>query len=169
MRALLFACVLIVLAAASAPGLVSRYIERSAGASAAGPAATEPAPAPAPAVEIRAERDGHFYVEPLVNFRPVRMMVDTGATVVALRQSDAAAAGIRVRPSDFRHLVQTANGTTRAAEALIESLLVEDIEVRDVRALVMPDDQLAVSLLGGSFLHRLRRFEVADGTLIFEN
>jgi predicted aspartyl protease len=34
---------------------------------------------------------------------------------------------------------------------------------------VLPDDQLAISLLGGSFLGRLARYEVRDGTLIFEN
>ncbi len=96
-------------------------------------------------------------------------MVDTGATVVALRASDAAAAGIRVRDADFVNPVQTANGTTNAAEALLESIAVSDIELHNVRALVVPDDRLAVSLLGGSFLHGLRRFEVADGTLVFEN
>ena len=38
-----------------------------------------------------------------------------------------------------------------------------------MRAFVLPDELLWVSLLGGSFLNRLARFEVADGTLIFEN
>jgi aspartyl protease family protein len=38
-----------------------------------------------------------------------------------------------------------------------------------VRALILPDDRLKVSLLGGSFLAKLKRFEVADGTLVFEN
>ncbi len=120
-------------------------------------------------VEVKAERDGHFYVDAEVNFRPVRLMVDTGATVVALRVSDAAAAGIRVRDADFVNPVQTANGTTNAAEAMLESISVSDIELRNVRALIVPDAQLSVSLLGGSFLHGLRRFEIADGTLTFEN
>ncbi len=99
----------------------------------------------------------------------MRLMVDTGATVVALRVSDAAAAGIHVRDADFTNPVQTANGTTNAAETTIESISVSDIEVRNIRALIIPDDQLAISLLGGSFLHGLRRFEVADGRLIIEN
>jgi aspartyl protease family protein len=120
-------------------------------------------------VEVKAERDGHFYVAAEVNFHEVRFMVDTGATVVALRESDAAAAGIRPRPADFLYPVQTANGTTNAAEALLDSVTVAEIEVRNVRALVLPDEQLSVSLLGGSFLNGLDRFEVTDGTLIFEN
>ena len=47
--------------------------------------------------------------------------------------------------------------------------MVEDIEVQQIRALVIPDDQLSISLLGGSFLNGLERYEVAEGTLIFEN
>ncbi|MND06816.1 hypothetical protein D3C83_284300 [compost metagenome] len=56
-----------------------------------------------------------------------------------------------------------------AAETEIDSIVVEDIEVPRVRALVLPDDQLSISLLGGSFLNGLQRYEVADGRLIFEN
>ena len=104
-----------------------------------------------------------------INARPVHLMVDTGATVVALRQSDAVSAGIRLMPGDFTNPVQTANGTTMAAETEIDSIMVEDIEVQRIRALVLPDDQLSISLLGASFLNGLERYEVADGTLIFEN
>ena len=99
----------------------------------------------------------------------MRLMVDTGATVVALRASDAAAAGIRPLKSEYTSPVQTANGTTMAAETTLDSIVVDDIEVRHIRALVVPDEQLSLSLLGGSFLNGLERFQVADGTLIFEN
>src|SRR5688572_27353228 len=172
MRQLLFACIVIAVTAAAAPGLFTRYIEgRSGGAPAAEEAASAGSGSPVGArqVQIEAERDGHFYVDAEINFRPVRLMVDTGATVIALRQSDAAAAGIRPRPADFEHPVQTANGTAYAAAASLDSVAIRDIEVSGVRALILPDDKLSMSLLGGSFLNRLARFEVADGTLIFEN
>lgn len=178
MRPLIIASFLIALAAASAPGFVARYLALSgtagslpaAHASRAG-AENERATRKVAAgqVAIEAGRDGHFYVDAEVNFRAVRMIVDTGATVIALRQSDAHAAGIRPRPADFDHPVQTANGTAYAAAAKLDSVAVRDISIGGVRALILPDDQLSVSLLGGSFLNRLARFEVADGTLIFEN
>jgi aspartyl protease family protein len=180
MRTLLVISLLIGGIAVAMPSLFTSYMGRTArhaSVQAAVPEASDETSA-TPAtqkndgsrqVEIRAERDGHFYVDANINLRPVRLMVDTGATVVALRASDAAAAGIRVRDADFVNPVQTANGTTNAAEALLESIAVSDIELHNVRALVVPDDRLAVSLLGGSFLHGLRRFEVADGTLVFEN
>ncbi len=174
MRALLVASLLIVGVAVALPSVFTNYMTAKSGqhsTAAAAVSSSEPSKSHEVSreVEIRAERDGHFYVNATVNFRPVRLMVDTGATVVALRVSDAAAAGIRLREADFTNPVQTANGTTNAAQATLDSVSVSDIEVHNVRALIIPDDQLAVSLLGGSFLHELRRFEVADGTLIFED
>ncbi len=178
MRSLLVVSLLICGIAVAMPSFFTHYMGKSAPA---GLASVRPTPAPevspaanrqdvvASEVQIKAENDGHFYVDASVNFRPVRLMVDTGATVVALRASDAAAAGIHVHDADFTNPVQTANGTTNAAEATLDSVSISDIEVRDVRALIVPDDKLSISLLGGSFLHGLRRFEVADGTLTIEN
>jgi len=172
-RPLLLASIVIVLASVSAPSLLTHYFDRpqaGEGAAAPEPAAIDEAEASGGrSVAIEAERDGHFYIDAQINFRPVRMMVDTGATVVALRQSDAESVGIRMRRADFDQPVQTANGTTHAAEATLDAIAVEDIEIDGVRALVLPDDQLSVSLLGGSFLSRLERFEMRSETLIFEN
>lgn len=181
MRSLLVFSLLICGVAVAMPNIFSRYVAPAARErpthSARAQVPVEPevgSPTPrhqtaARQVEIKAGRDGHFYVDATVNFSPVHLMVDTGATVVALRVSDATAAGIRVREADFTNPVQTANGTTNAAEALLESVSISDIELRNIRALIVPDDQLTISLLGGSFLNGLRRFEVAEGTLIIEN
>ena len=175
MRSLLAVCVLIAAVAVAMPALFKNYVAqpRAGNAVASADAVTEePAEGKSAGprqVEIKAERDGHFYVDAEINMRPVRLMVDTGATVVALRMSDAQAAGLRPRQADFINPVQTANGTTMAAETMLDSVVVEDVEVHDIRALIIPDDQLSISLLGGSFLNGLERFEVADGTLIFEN
>lgn len=175
MRSIIIICVLIGLAAVAAPRLLTHYVQQPVGANAAavsdvpvGLPNAEPPPG-VRQVEIQAERDGHFYVEADINNHSVRLMVDTGATVVALRASDAAAAGIRPVPADYTNPVQTANGQTMAAEAILDRIVIEEIELHHVRALVVPDDRLSLSLLGGSFLNGLQRFQVADGTLIFEN
>ena len=177
MRNLLFASVALMVLGVAAPGLLTKFVNPEGGEAEAAryqDAAEEPA-APSEAggngrlVSIRAARDGHFYLDGEINFRDVHFMVDTGATAVALRESDAAAAGIRVSKSQFDKPVSTANGVTYAAAVMIDALTVEEIRVTGVRALVLPDDSLSISLLGSSFLNRLGRFEVADGTLIFEN
>jgi len=179
MRTLLVFCILIGLAAVAAPHLFRSYLDQPASedqtaresppAEPQGAVDRNHARSDRRQVEIEAARDGHFYIDADINNRPVRLIVDTGATVVALRASDAASAGIRPVKSEFSSPVQTANGTTMAAEAVLDSVTVEDIELRHVRALVVPDDRLSISLLGGSFLNGLQRFQVAEGTLIFEN
>ena len=175
MRTLLLTCILIGLAAVAAPQLFTHYMQQPMTANvveASAPSAEgENAPPPGVRqVQIEAEGDGHFYVNADINSgHNIRLMVDTGATVVALRASDAAAAGIRPLQSEYVDPVQTANGTTMAAEAMLDRMSVEDIEIHHVRALVLPDDQLSLSLLGGSFLKGLQRYQVADGRLIFEN
>lgn len=176
MRNLLFASVALLVLGVAAPELLTRYVDPDGGEAEAARyevSAEEPA---APAAggngrqfSIRASRDGHFYLDAEINFRDVHFMVDTGATAVALRESDAAAAGIRVSRSEFDNPVSTANGVTYAAAVMLNSVRVDDISVEGVRALVLPDDALSISLLGSSFLNKLGRFEVADGTLIFEN
>lgn len=176
MRTILVVSAALVVLGVTAPGMLTKFTAATgsrAGADAVRvdtPAAEIALSRGGPSqVSIRAARDGHFYLDAEINFRDIRFMVDTGATVVALRESDAAAAGIRVGKSDFDQKVATANGVTYAADVLINSVTVADIRVNGVRALVLPDDSLSISLLGSTFLNKLGRFEVADGTLIFEN
>ena len=64
-------------------------------------------------VELRAGHNGHFETEAEVNGRAVQVMVDTGATGVALSYEDAETAGIYVKDSDFTHQSSTANGIAR--------------------------------------------------------
>jgi len=120
-------------------------------------------------VEVRAGRNGHFVVTADVNLSPVRFVVDTGASFVALRESDAESAGIYLSESDFRHPVSTANGTAYGARVQLDSVAIEGIDLDRVTALVLPDQLLGVSLLGNSFLNRLDRFEVSDNLLVMEN
>jgi aspartyl protease family protein len=88
---------------------------------------------------------------------------------VALRESDARRAGIRVRRSDFDIPMSTANGTAYGAAVTLRRVAVDRVEIRNVRAIVMRDDQLHITLLGASFLNELKRFEVSDRVLVLEN
>jgi aspartyl protease family protein len=117
---------------------------------------------------IEANRQGHFQVDARIEGRHFDFMVDTGASVVALRESDAAQVGIHPMPVDYTARVSTANGTIKAAPAKLDRIEVGGITVYDVQALVLPDDALGVNLLGVSFLSRLKRYEYANGRLVLE-
>ncbi|HEX3710343.1 MAG TPA: TIGR02281 family clan AA aspartic protease [Pseudolabrys sp.] len=117
---------------------------------------------------LESDRLGHFRADVRVEGRHIDFMVDTGASLVALRESDAAMIGIRPMPSDYTAVVSTANGQVKAARAKLARVEIGDIIVYDVPALVLPDDVLATNLLGVSFLSRLRRYEYADGRLVLE-
>jgi aspartyl protease family protein len=152
---------------------VARFVDRSADKSptvmAVAPAVAPPEPAQyGRTVVVQRDNRGHFSLDGRVDGRPMRFMVDTGATVIAVRQSDAARLGIHPVPGDFKAEVRTANGTVRAAPANLRMVEVGGLQVYDVRALVLPDDALSENLLGLSFLSRLRRFEFSNGRLVLE-
>ena len=121
------------------------------------------------AVEIPATRSGHFFTEVEIDGRPITIMVDTGATMVALSYEDAEHAGIYLNPGDFTHSVSTANGRARVAPVMLHSVSIGDITVRDVRAVVSEPGRLRTSLLGMSFLGRLSRFDMRPGLLVLQD
>lgn len=120
------------------------------------------------AVELRADRLGHFVTTAQVNGSSIEVMVDTGASIVALTWEDAERAGIFVRPSDFTHRVNTANGIARVAPVTINTISIGDITVRNVRGAVSEPGKLGGTLLGMTFLDRLSRAELRRGTLVLE-
>jgi len=130
--------------------------------------AQAPQPTSYRTVTVRGDTRGHFQVEGAVDGRRVDFVVDTGASVVALRERDAARLGIHPIPRDYTASVSTANGVIRAAPVQLSSLEVGGIRVHGVRAMVLPDQALSENLLGMSFLSRVRRFEMANGRLVME-
>jgi aspartyl protease family protein len=144
-----------------AAGVVAaRMVDQSARAPTAAKAMTA---APAPAVAnnsrslvIKAGNGGHFEVEARVDGRRIAFMVDTGASQIALRESDAARLGLRPSSRDYTIKINTANGVGRAALVQLRMVEVGNIVVRDLPALVSPDEALGVNLLGMSFLSRVR-------------
>lgn len=119
-------------------------------------------------VTLAADSRGHFQTEAAINGRSVTVMVDTGATSVALRQEDVAPLGLRpLLPADFTVPISTANGNARAARITLSEVRIGDVRVRNVEALVVPERTLATNLLGMSFIRRLSNVEMTAGRLTF--
>lgn len=134
---------------------------------AANPVAAKPPPrAGSPTLTVSADYRGHYHVFPTVDAYRVRMLVDTGASVVALTAEDARALGFDLRPSDYKTAMSTANGIVRGARVNLREVRLGDILVRNVEAVVLPAGALSISLLGTSFLGKLKGYEVQTGKMI---
>lgn len=117
-------------------------------------------------VMVTADERGHFTSAFKLNGRQVDGMIDTGATLVAINSSTARRIGISLNPSDFSHDVNTANGSIKAAVVTIDRLQIGKITVNGVQAVVLDDKALSTNLIGMSFLTRLAKYEVQNGSLL---
>jgi len=111
------------------------------------------------AVRIRRRYDGHFVIDMLANDTTLTMLVDTGASTVVLKPTDAERLGIDIDRLRYTVPVQTANGTTYAAHVRLRRLSLGPINLKNVEALVAQPGTLKDNLLGMSFLSRLRSYE----------
>ncbi len=141
--------------------LTVRMIERPNQPVAAAPSAMAATPAPSSppnsrSVTLSRGKGGHFWTDARVDGRRLELVVDTGASTIALRASDAARLGIHPAARDYTVNVATANGITRAALVQLRMVEVGDIVVRNIPALVHGDEALGVNLLGMTFLSKLR-------------
>lgn len=115
------------------------------------------------AIVYRANERGHVIVDAAVNGAPLRLLVDTGASLVTLTTEDARAAGLDPARMLFNSRVHTANGTARMAPVTLREIRIGQLSIYDVSAAVL--ENLKVSLLGTSFLSRLQGYEMRDGKL----
>jgi aspartyl protease family protein len=171
MRSIVLFALMALFVAAITPKLVEHIGERQAAPTAL---ALRAAPAQPPvshtshSITVTPDRQGHFRVTARVDGRRLNFMIDTGASVIALTASDAARLGVRPLRADYTATVSTANGIVKAAPTTLDAVELDGLTVRDVQALVLPDEALSENLLGLSFLSRLRRFEYAGGKLLLE-
>jgi aspartyl protease family protein len=119
-------------------------------------------------VVIKRRYGGEFTVPAKVNGKPMSLVFDTGASSVVLSQEDAAAAGLKFADDDYEVGVTTANGASTAAPVRLDRVQVGSIVVSNVRALVARPGALRQSLLGMSFLERLKSFSVENGSLVLK-
>ena len=132
---------------------------------AAATASRPPGPRVPSTLAVAADYRGHYIVHPSVDNYRIKMMVDTGASVVALTAADARALGIKADASARKVTLATANGTVTGFRTLLREIRLGDIFVRNVDAVVLPERALAISLLGNSFLSKLQGYEVQTGRM----
>ena len=108
---------------------------------------------------------GHFVTSVDVDGVPVSMVVDTGASAVALSYEDAVRIGIDPARLSFTRTILTANGRAMAAPARLRQVAIGPILRTDVEGLVVEEGKLDQSLLGMSFLSTLQSLQMQSDEL----
>jgi len=116
-------------------------------------------------ITLAADSRGHFFMDGAINGSPIRFIIDTGATVVALPAAEAVRLGLDYRKGE-RALTNTAGGPVEAFRVRLDRVRLGDIELAGIDGVVI-ERGLDVTLLGMSFLNRLEmRREGQTMTLI---
>ena len=111
---------------------------------------------PAPKVVRLVPGDGgHYFVDGQINGNPVRFLVDTGATSVAINKHTARRIGIPYAVEGEKHTVRTASGFAVGYGVILDEVKIRSLRIKRVRGTVIDGDFPSVPLLGQSFLNRL--------------
>ena len=111
-----------------------------------GPSGTE--------IVLAAGAGGHFLTAGTINGRTTRFMVDTGATTIAISADEARRLGIKYEQGETMY-GSTANGMVKGYRIRLNSVRIQNVEVFDVEAAVLPMPMPYI-LLGNSFLTRFQ-------------
>ena len=77
--------------------------------------------------------------------------------------------GFGANSLDFRYTANTANGQTEAAHVVLDRVEIGSVRVRDVDAFVLRDRALSDTLVGVSFLSKLKSYQVKGNSLTLAN
>ena len=116
------------------------------------------------AVILHREMDGHFYADAEVNGATVHMLVDTGATAIALTRDDARRAGIGISIGMPNVVGQGASGDVKGEYVTVDRIKLGGTTGERMNAVVL--DGGGVSLLGQSFLSRFGSVEIHGDTMV---
>jgi aspartyl protease family protein len=120
---------------------------------------TEPGPGGAVQVVLQRNRAGHYVADGAINGQPVELLLDTGATQVALPLDLARRLGLALRPGG---VARTANGDVQAWSTRLDSVSLGGLKAERVPATVLPGMEGDQVLLGMSFLKRFELIQRGD-------
>lgn len=118
-------------------------------------------------IEVPLAPDGHFHLTAELNGVPVRFIVDTGASALALSPRDARRAGIDLDRLVYAGQARTANGIVPTATVRLDRVAIGDIVDENVPAMVIQAD-IDRSLMGMDYLRRFARISFEGDTMILE-
>jgi aspartyl protease family protein len=115
------------------------------------------------AIELRRQDDGHYWIMVDINGKPVRFMVDSGATMTAINAITARDAGIEA--DGYPIILSTANGRVAAKRANVQSLVVGPHRIEN-HPVVVSESFGDINLLGMNFLNSMQSWRVEANVMI---
>ena len=134
-------------------GAPERQGQTTSSAEAAGPSSVS-----SDELVLDRESDGHFYADVEVNGQSLRVLVDTGATGIALSRDDARRAGLGVSIGMNDMVGQGASGDVRGEHVMLDRIRLGSVEAGQTPAVVLASG--GQSLLGQTFLAKFRSVEI---------
>ena len=141
----------------------ARVIKVEAGDSAS-PASASVASLSGDALEIERNFDGHFYADVEINGTPVRALVDTGATGIALSREDARTAGLAVSVGMPGVIGRGADGDVRGEYVTLDRVTLGHRTAEGMDAVVLNAGEQ--TLLGQDFLSKFESVEIKGDRMV---
>lgn len=110
-------------------------------------------------ITIRRQDDGHYWLQVDVNGKPVRFMIDSGATTTAVNANTARETGIEVDTDGYPVFLNTANGSVAAQRGIIQSLKIGTHEIGQ-HNVVVSESFGDTNVLGMNFLDSMQSWKV---------
>ncbi len=121
-------------------------------------------PSDGSSVVLERSGDGHFYADVEINGAPVHMLVDTGASGVALSREAARSAGVATSIGMNEVVGEGADGAVRGEQVRIERMRLGPASAEAIDAVVLSSG--GMSLLGQDFLQRFTSVEIRDDCMV---
>jgi aspartyl protease family protein len=115
-------------------------------------------------VELKRQEDGHFYADVEINNMPIRILVDTGASGIALSRDDARRAGLSVSVGMFDVVGEGAGGDVKGEFVTLDTVRLGKRTARQMPAVILDGGEQ--SLLGQSFLRQFQAVEIRNDTMV---
>lgn len=115
-------------------------------------------------IELQRNGDGHFYADVRVNGAPIRMLVDTGASGIALSREDAQIAGLATSIAMNDVVGKGADGDVRGEYVRLERVELGPLSASGLDAVVLNGGEQ--SLLGQSFLRKFGNVQIEGDRMV---
>jgi aspartyl protease family protein len=117
------------------------------------------------AIELRRQDDGHYWLMVSINGKPVRFMVDSGATMTAINATTAREAGVEA--DGYPIILGTANGRVAAKRGVVRLLSVGPHSIEN-HQVVVSERFGDVNVLGMNFLNTMQSWRVEANMMVLQ-